>query len=400
MLKVSEVKEVLSHIVKNNRFLEAEGKKKNSILIESEAGLGKTSIVQQVAEENGLRFVKINLSNVEQAGDICGFPYKEFELEDGRWMNENQLTNEGVADNCIKLTGNVRTSFAPPSWVPTDDNGIILLLDDFTRAPTHIMQAVMEIVDRGEYISWKLPKDCHVFLTSNPSDSGDYIVTSLDKAQMTRFIRIVMKFDVQEWAAWAELEGIDSRCINFLLLNPEMIPTKSSTKKVVESSSHINARIVTDYFNSISSLDDFSSANSMKLIQLLGEGSVGPEFSTSFTLFVNNKLDRVPSPQQIVETKTHDGAIQKIRECVGKVDTATYKQNIASVLSTRIINYMDKMINEKSFKKKETVERISEIIKADVFSGDINFNLVKSLNARKQFAALVEDPKIVKIVSK
>lgn len=399
MLKVSEIKDVLNHIVKNNRFLEKASKKKNSILIESEAGLGKTSIVQQVADENDLGFIKINLSNVEQVGDIAGFPIRIFETDSGEWLNEKELEIKNHAKEHVKLTGKVKTSYCPPSWVPTSDKGIILLLDDFTRAPTHIMQAVMEIIDRGEYISWKLPKDCHIFLTSNPDDSGDYIVTSLDDAQKTRFIRIVMKFDLNEWAAWAELEGIDSRCINFLLMNPEMIEKKDE-KQGGNDPNPRNARSVTDYFNSISSIQDFSDANALKLIQLLGEGSVGLDFSTSFTLFVNNRLDRVPSPASIMGTETHDGAVAKIREAIGKVDTATYRQDIASVLSTRLINYMDKMIADKLYKKKDTVERIAELIKSEVFSGDINYNIIKTLNAKKQFSSLSEVKEIQKIITR
>lgn len=389
-LRASQVKDVLHHIIKNNRYLESHGKKKNSILIESDAGIGKTSIVQQVAEESGLGFVKVNLSNIEQAGDLLGYPYVEMEYcgkngEDGGWVSSRQLEHSGK-DLC--LTGRSRTSYSPPAWVPTDGKGIVLLLDDFTRAPTHIMQAVMEIIDKGEYLSWKLPEDCHVFLTSNPSDSGDYIVTSLDDAQATRFIKLIMKFDVNEWAAWAEKDGVDSRCINFLMLNPEMIKGK------------INARLATDYFASISSLEEFSSADTLNLINLLGEGSVGPEFSASFALFINNRLDKVPSPKEIYDAKDDDTAIAKLAAAVGKVDTQSYKQNIASVLSSRLINYADKIIEEKTFNKKTHVNRIINIIKSKVFSGDINYNLVKSLNMKKQFAPLIEDEAIRKIVTR
>ncbi len=387
-LKASEIKYVLHHIIKNNRYLEERGKKKNSILIESEAGIGKTSIVQQVAEESGLGFVKINLSNIEQAGDLTGFPYIELEYskDDNSkgWISTKQLEHSGEKFN---LTGYSRTSYSPPAWVPKDGSGIILLLDDFTRAPTHIMQAVMEIVDKGEYVSWALPQDCHVMLTSNPSN-GDYIVTELDGAQKTRFIRLEMKFNVDEWASWAEKVGVDSRCINFLMLNPEMI--KGNT----------NARLATDYFNSISSLNEFGSAEALQLINLLGEGSVGAEFSACFALFVNNKLDKVPSPKDLFEAKDDETAIAKIKSVVGKVDTQEYKQNIASVLSTRIINYCDKIIEDKTFDKKKIVPRVAEIIKSGTFSGDINFNLVKNLNTRKQFASLVEQKEIVKIITR
>lgn len=390
MLKISQVKDVLGHIIKNNRFLEKQNKKKNSILIESDAGIGKTSVVQQVAKENGLGFVKINLSQIEQSGDVLGFPFIEVEYcekdgSDKGWINAKELEFRGK-DLC--LTGRSRTSYSPPAWVPTDGTGIVLLLDDFTRAPTHIMQAVMEIIDRGEYLSWRLPSDCHVMLTSNPSDSGDYIVTALDTAQKTRFIRLTMKFNVDEWAAWAEKEGVDSRCINFLMLNPEMI--KGDT----------NARLATDYFNSISSLEDFSAPETLNLIQLLGEGSVGEEFSTCFALFINNKLDKVPSPRDLFDAEDDEKAIAKILGCVGKVDSNAYKQNIASVLSSRMINYSHKIIEEKTFNKKTHVPRVAAIIKSKVFSGDINYNLVKSLNMMKQYAPLLEDSEIVKIVTR
>jgi hypothetical protein len=197
-----------------------------------------------------------------------------------------------------------------------------------------------------------------------------------------------MKFNVDEWASWAEKVGVDSRCINFLMLNPEMI--KGNT----------NARLATDYFNSISSLNEFGSAEALQLINLLGEGSVGAEFSACFALFVNNKLDKVPSPKDLFEAKDDETAIAKIKAVVGKVDTQEYKQNIASVLSTRIINYCDKIIEDKTFDKKKIVPRVAEIIKSGTFSGDINFNLVKNLNTRKQFASLVEQKEIVKIITR
>ena len=72
--------------------------------------------------------------------------------------------------------------------------GGILILDDYTRSEPRFMQATMELIDRQEYISWKLPKNWHIVLTTNP-DNGDYNVTSLDIAQKTRFISVEVKFD-------------------------------------------------------------------------------------------------------------------------------------------------------------------------------------------------------------
>lgn len=383
MLRASDLKNVLRHIINNNRFLESAGKKKNAIAIESCAGIGKTSIVEQIANENNLHFAKLSLSQTEQVGDIIGFPIREFEYTDGDytgWVNEKEIDS-----NSFKLTGKTRTSYCPPAWVPTDNTGTVLLLDDYTRAAPHMLQSVMELIDRQEFISWKLPKDCHIFLTSNP-DNGDYIVSSVDEAMETRFIKVKMKFDVSDWAKWAEMEGIDSRCINFLLLNPEVISGK------------INARITTDFFNSISSLESFSNENAFYLISNLGSGSVGEEFTQMFIMFINNKLDRIPRPEQIIEAETHVGACNIIKGAVGKIKTPEYKQNIASLLSTRLTNCVHKMCVEKTHKPNVLVERLKHIILSDCFTNDIIFNFVKTLNTNTKLSALLSEPAIAKMI--
>ena len=86
-------------------------------------------------------------------------------------------------------------SYSPPEWISGKEDGGILLLDDWNRADIRFIQAVMELVDRQEYISWKLPKNWHIILTANP-DNGDYLVSSIDNAQKTRFISTILQFDL------------------------------------------------------------------------------------------------------------------------------------------------------------------------------------------------------------
>ena len=50
-----------------------------------------------------------------------------------------------------------------------------------------LAQATMELICRGSYISWSLPKYTNIILTSNP-DNSEYQVVTLDAAQKTRFI--------------------------------------------------------------------------------------------------------------------------------------------------------------------------------------------------------------------
>jgi len=385
MLKISDFKSVLRHIVKNNRHLQQTGKKKNTIAIESAPGIGKTSAVIQLAEELNLNHAKVNLAQCEQTGDLLGFPIREFEYIDGeelRWINEVEIRNQ---KNELRLTGLTRTSYCQPSWVPRDNRGTILLLDDYNRAAPHIISATMELLDRQEFIGWTLPEDTHIVLSMNP-DTGDHYVTPMDNAQKTRYIKLEMKFDIQEWAHWAELEGVDSRCINFLLLNPELIK------------GDVNARIATDFFNSISSLPEFNTEEAFYLIQNLGSGSVGQEFTQMFIMFINNRLDKLPHPDKIMEAEKGEAAISLIESATGKAKTRDYKQNIASLLSVRISNYAQRMVEEKKFVQKQHIPRLQEIILSEVFTHDINFNFIKTLNANNKFNGIIANAKIAKMV--
>ena len=64
-----KAKELLNHTIDTNLTLEAQGKFPRAISFEGEAGIGKTSIIRQVAEERGMNFVKLNFAQIDEAGD-------------------------------------------------------------------------------------------------------------------------------------------------------------------------------------------------------------------------------------------------------------------------------------------------------------------------------------------
>jgi len=79
-LNIEELKGFLTHIVNNNRFLQKSGKVPAAVEIVGESGIGKTSGVLQLANEVGLNFVKLNLAQIEELGDLIGFPVREYQL--------------------------------------------------------------------------------------------------------------------------------------------------------------------------------------------------------------------------------------------------------------------------------------------------------------------------------
>ena len=227
-LHAGEIKDYIKYMVRNNELLQAEGQVPVAVSLMGEAGLGKTSVIKQLGLELGKEVIKINLAQVEELGDITGFPIKEHQVcRNGElvceWINEHAI--ETYTKNGFVLTGLSRMSYAAPEWIAGKTEGVLLLLDDWTRADTRFLNAVMDLIQEQKYISWSLPKGSTIILTENP-DNGQYMVNSIDDAIRTRFTNIEMVFDVKQWAAYAEEQGVDGRGINFLLLNPDLINNK------------------------------------------------------------------------------------------------------------------------------------------------------------------------------
>lgn len=150
-LNSDEIKVHLKDLVDGNRHIQAQGKTPIGLNIEGEAGLGKTSVVMQFAAEHGLQMVKRNLAEIEDLGDLVGFPLKQFQLckvlksaeeKDGKvikdaeiecvWVDEPAVTD--YQKQGYNFTGKKRMTYCPPEWVADKADGGILFLDDFSRA--------------------------------------------------------------------------------------------------------------------------------------------------------------------------------------------------------------------------------------------------------------------------
>ena len=148
-LNVHELKDFLKHIIDNNRYLQENNKPMVSTEVVGDSGIGKTSSIIQLANELGLNFVKLNLAQIEEIGDLVGFPIRQFEMTDNK---ERVGVDENAVDDYRKegyaTTGLNRMSYCPPEWISGKTNGGILLLDDWNRADMRFIQAVMELIDR------------------------------------------------------------------------------------------------------------------------------------------------------------------------------------------------------------------------------------------------------------
>jgi hypothetical protein len=381
-INIKQLSGVLTHMINNNKQLQAVGQVPVAMNVVGPAGLGKTSIIKQVGKAMGYQkenIVMLNLSTFEEIGDLIGIPLTEYRMSkenkvkegekktfSAMWVKEQAIPS--FKELGFNVTNQSRMSYAPPEWIAGIKGPGLLILDDYTRASQRFTQAVMQLIEDQSYATWELPEGWTILLSSNPDD-GTYNVTDQDPAQKSRYMNVHLKFNAEIWAEWAEQHKIDSRCINFVLMNKEIVKPETP---------HVNARSITKFFNSISSIKDFNTPESLELIQLLGEGSLGVEVTTMFTAFIHNEMDKLITTEEILDTTVSFKTVDKRLKDLVKGKKNDYRGDIAYVICSRLITHCQFNLNEDNTTD-AIIDRIEELLGSDSLGTDLKFVLGKKI---------------------
>lgn len=69
-MNIEQVEKTLNYLLDNNLKLVEQGLDKISVNLCGNAGIAKTSIVKQLAEKRNAKYVRINLAELEEIGDL------------------------------------------------------------------------------------------------------------------------------------------------------------------------------------------------------------------------------------------------------------------------------------------------------------------------------------------
>lgn len=274
-------------------------KKTISLGCEGKHSIGKTESVKATVTKlikDGLKvnFVVKNLAQISD-DDFCGYPIPQMEVcsPTGECNYVPIVIAETLLKSGYKPTLNYRTYEAVPQWVSRLDNSLptVLFLDDYTRATKRVVNATMELVNKGKYGEWGLAPGSVVILSTNPENDEDesYQVTVTDAAQKTRYLNIPVEFNFQDWMDdfainYFDNQLKDKRVVPFLFKNRElMVPVRDETSNPVR----IGAREITNFFTAISCYSDWGSDENLLQIRALAS-SLGEEFMNLFTLFAKS----------------------------------------------------------------------------------------------------------------
>lgn len=210
-------------------------------------GIGKSSIVAQIAKEKKIKYVDLRLSLLDPT-DLRGIPF--FKDDTALW--------------------------APPSFLPngSDEEGILFLDELNTAAPMVQASAYQLILDRkiGEYT---LPEGWSIVAAGNrESDRG--VVFRMASPLANRFVHLEMQANVEDWKAWAIKAEVNPTIIAYISYRPDSLFTFNTDS---DEKSFATPR-TWSYVDEIikSNPDD-------EIIMPLISGAIGEELAASFLGF-------------------------------------------------------------------------------------------------------------------
>jgi len=227
-------------------------------------GIGKSSIVKQIAQANDLDFIDLRLALMDPT-DLKGIPFYDKESHSALW--------------------------APPAFLPREGKGILFLDELNSAAPAVQSSAYQLILDRrvGEY---ELPEGWAIVAAGNRE--GDRGVTYRMPAPLAnRFVHFELEVSVDEWREWAYKYGLDSRIIAYISYKNEHLFTFDAKN---ESKSFATPRSW-EYVNNI-----LKSSLAPSLLLETISGAVGRDVSVSFLSFLK-VMERLPSIEKILSAE-------------------------------------------------------------------------------------------------
>lgn len=167
-----------------------------AIMLRGAPGVGKSSIVKEIAERLNIGFIPIYLSQLERV-DFCGLP--------------------SVDDHV--------TEWNIPAFWPRDKKSKgIILLDEITSAPSDVQVAAYSVVlDRKiPNSNYELPEGWYVIAAGNRTIDRA-VVKTMSSALANRFMHFEVEANPEDWRGWAVKHDINPSVTGFISFRPQLL---------------------------------------------------------------------------------------------------------------------------------------------------------------------------------
>lgn len=172
-------------------------------------GVGKTEFVREFVKTLRASDIRPELA---EPGD---------EDRPVRFVSIATTTKESVDFAGLPQIENGRTTWCPPSWVPTGNEACVVFLDEFPQAELPTQLAAQKMIDRdldGVAVS---PRAIFIVAGNRPEDNAG--ANEIPTHLRNRFTWFNVEADALSWCNWADANDVAPEVVEFIRFRPEML---------------------------------------------------------------------------------------------------------------------------------------------------------------------------------
>lgn len=215
-MKLSEAYKIVKNSIRMN----------TPVMLWGPPGIGKSSLIHQIAEELGRKNLDLRLAQLEPT-DLRGVPMPNKDTNRADWYlpqfwpvrAETETTREVTK---VDSDGNTVTeTVTVPAGCCPEGPGVVFL-DEIEKAPVSVKNASLQLVLDRMVGTYKLPDDWAIVAAGNREEDGAFSAP-LGSALANRMIHLDIEPDVESWAAWARENDVADDVIGFLHFKQDLL---------------------------------------------------------------------------------------------------------------------------------------------------------------------------------
>jgi hypothetical protein len=255
-----------------------------NLLVFGQAGIGKTEIPEQVAEQLGMDLVYWNLST-QEAPDLVGLP----------------IISEENGAPVVK--------YASPQYMPIAERTprpVMVLIDELDKAKPDLQNPLLEVLHSRTINGRKLNIGCIVATGNLPEENA--FSKPVSHALTNRCQIFQLKSDFNAWQDWAANAGLNALVVGFLSRNTDYL-----SRKPIEGDPTAYARCSPRSWSKAAKELDVAEENKMTDIEfqsLIVAGRVGMEAATKFRVW----LDHYRHIEPLIDALVKKGEVPNLND--------------------------------------------------------------------------------------
>jgi len=170
-------------------------------MVHGSPGVGKSSLVHQIAESFNLVLIDLRLSQCDPT-DLNGLP---------RVLDTNKATYTPMDTFPLST-----------DKLPAGKDGWLLFLDEFNSAPPAVQKAAYKLTLDRMVGTKHLHKNVAIVCAGNLETDGA-LVSPLSTANQSRLVHMELHVDHKDWLEWAQSNDIDYRITAYINFRPSCL---------------------------------------------------------------------------------------------------------------------------------------------------------------------------------